>query len=179
MAQFSTRTTVVLLAAALALGVTAGGLSRRGRAGTSCIDGAGPACQTCRDSSTAKFCDASYIAPKASGSVTVNGQRGCCGFEDPKLRASCEEILQCVRSSGCAVGNDPTRCLCGDVPAPACSRGAKPTGPCAAVYMAALAGGPPGTAIKLFGDPTSPLGVANNTFTCDVDSSCPCGQAKK
>jgi len=179
MTRFSTKTTTILLAAALCAGVAIGGLMKSRRTAT-CVDPAGATCSSCRNSSTAKFCDTSYIAPKASGDIKVNGNKGCCGFEDPKLRASCEAILQCIRTTGCGVGNDPSPCLCGDVPPAVCSRNLKPpTGKCKDVYAAALAGGPPGTVIKLFGDVTSPIGVANNTFTCDVDSSCACGQPKK
>ncbi|HXU01710.1 MAG TPA: hypothetical protein VN903_12000 [Polyangia bacterium] len=166
--------------AALFVGVTGGVVSawRKSRA-SSCVDIAGAACSSCRKESKAKFCEASYIAPQASGDIKVNGQTGCCGFEDPKLRANCEAILRCVRTTGCAVGNDPSPCFCGTIPAPVCGKGIKPpNGPCLAAYNAGLEGGPPGTALKLFGSPTSPLGVANNTFTCDVDSSCPCGQTK-
>jgi hypothetical protein len=58
-------------------------------------------------------------------------------------------------------------------------RGPDPSkGVCARAYKAALAGGPPGKLIPLFGDTKSPVGVANNTFQCDVDSHCPCGDKK-
>jgi hypothetical protein len=179
MARYATKTTTtILLAAALVAGVGIGTLTKSRRAAAR-GDEAGATCSRCRDHATAKFCDASYIAPKASATVKVNGSKGCCGFEDAKLRASCEAILQCILTTGCGAGNEPSRCLCGDVPAMLCSRGLRPpTGPCKDVYTAALEGGPEGTVIKLFGDPTSPIGVANNSFTCDVDAACPCGQAK-
>jgi hypothetical protein len=179
MKRFSARTTTALLALALGVGVAVGGFSnwRKARA-ASCADAGGPACQTCRTSAQAKFCDASYVAPRASGNIKVNGQKGCCGFEDPKLRATCEAILLCLRNTDCAAGNDPSRCLCGDLDPKSCATGGPHTGACVSAYTAGLAGGPPGTVVTLFGSPTSPIGIANNTFTCDVDASCPCGQKK-
>jgi hypothetical protein len=44
-----------------------------------------------------------------------------------------------------------------------CAAATEWKGACTPVYKAALAGGPPGTLIPLFGDPRSPIGVANNT----------------
>ena len=64
----------------------------------------------------------------------------------------------------------------GSVDLMSCGRGAPTNGVCGQVYTQALEGGPPGTVLKLFGDPKSPIGVANNIFTCDVDANCPCGQ---
>jgi len=52
------------------------------------------------------------------------------------------------------------------------------SGACTSVYKDAMVGGPPGKLILLFGDPRSPIGIANNTFQCDVDSKCPCGDKK-
>ena len=171
----SVKKMVVLLAAFGVTAASGGCVKSRKRP-----DGAGPACQACRENAKAPFCAANYIAPQASGSITVNGQKGCPGFDDPKLRASCENVLRCIHSTGCAEGNNPTVCLCGGVDMFACSRGAyagvPTTGVCNDVYKAALEGGPPGTVIQLFGDAKSPIGVANNSYTCDVDANCPCGQ---
>jgi hypothetical protein len=166
-----------LSAIALALVVAGSGCSRR-KSGGACVDVGGPACQACRDKSTAPFCDAHYVTPVASGNIKVNGQKGCCGFEDPGLRASCENILQCIRAKGCAAGDSPVHCLCGELGFTDCARAEKWPGACAEVYQAALAGGPPGKLIPLFGDTKSPLGIANNTFQCDVDSKCPCDKKK-
>src|SRR5262245_29235298 len=180
MKHFSARTTTALLALALCLGVAIGGFSNwlKARAAR-CVDPGGPACQTCRNGASAKFCGANYIAPQASGNIKVNGQKGCCGFDDPKLRTSCQNIMLCLRNTGCATGNDPARCLCGDLDPKTCATGGGPyPGACASVYAAGLAGGPAGTVITLFGSPTSPIGIANNTFTCDVDASCPCAAKK-
>jgi hypothetical protein len=170
---------LALAALALALAMTGVGCSKRGKASEACADIAGAACQECRNASKHRFCDAKSIAPQASDRSTVNGQKGCCGFNDPKLRAQCESILRCARKTGCAVGNDSARCLCGEVNPMSCARSAIPhTGPCAAEYRAAAVGGTPASVISVFGDPRSPIGVANNTITCDFDGACPCDQGK-
>lgn len=178
MTRTSVNTLVVLLAALGLTAATVGCAKSRKRP-----DVAGTACQACRENAKAPFCAANYVAPQASGSITVNGQKGCSGFDDPKLRASCENVLRCIHATGCAEGNNPTKCLCGSVDMFTCSRGAwagvPTTGVCKDVYKAALEGGPPGTVIQLFGDTKSPIGVANNTHTCDVDANCPCGQELK
>jgi hypothetical protein len=171
--------TAALALAALAIAVTSTslGCSKRGKGSAACTDIAGAACQECRNTAKAPFCDAKYVAPQASENIAVNGQKGCCGFEDPKLRAQCDSVLTCIRTTGCAVGNNPSRCLCGDVDQMTCARSGKPhTGPCAAAYRDALVAGVSASVISVFGDPKSPIGVANNTLTCDVDASCPCGQ---
>jgi hypothetical protein len=174
------RTLMPLLVVALGVAVAGAGCSKRSTSAAACVDIAGPACQECRTGAKAQFCGAQYVAPQASDKSRVNGQKGCCGFEDPKLRAQCQDILLCIRTKGCGVGSSPTRCLCGDLDPMSCARALKPhTGACADVYRAAVAGESPADVIKVFGDPKSPLGVANNTFTCDVDASCPCGKSGK
>jgi hypothetical protein len=166
-----------MVALVMAVAVTGAGCSRRGKGSAACTDIAGAACQDCRTTAKAPFCDAKYVAPQASENIAVNGLKSCCGFEDPKLRAQCESVLTCIRTTGCAVGNNPSRCLCGDVDQITCARSGKQhTGPCAAAYRAAAVAGTPAGIIAVFGDPKSPIGVANNTFTCDVDASCPCRQ---
>jgi hypothetical protein len=134
------------------------------------------ACRECREKA-GSFCEPRYVTPVASCDIKLNGAKSCCGFEDPKLRSSCESILQCIRTQGCGEGNSPVNCLCGTAGFRACAFATDWNGPCTAAYKAALEGGPPGTVMKLFGDPTSPIGVANNTYTCDVDAACPCGQS--
>jgi hypothetical protein len=168
--------TAVVLAVAAAASI---GCSRtRGSAAAACIDVGGAACGSCRDTTKEPFCAPHYVTPVASGNIKVNGQKGCCGFEDPALRSSCESIVRCIRSQGCAVGHDPNKCLCGDRDLVSCSAASDWKGACASVYKAALAGGPAGPLIRLFGDPRGPIGVANNTFQCDVDAHCPCGDKK-
>lgn len=167
------------LAAMVAIAGAADPGCSKARRSAGCVDIAGPACQACRDQATAQFCAPSYVTPQASDNIKVNGRKGCCGFEDATLRANCENILACIRSQGCGRGDSPVRCLCGELGMGACATAASWSGPCTAVYQAALAGGPPGKLIRLFGDPRSPIGVANNTFTCDVNAACPCGGSPK
>jgi hypothetical protein len=172
------RATTILTALVLILGAAAiDGCSKKDKSGA-CVDVGGAACQECRDNATAPFCDAHYVTPVASGNIKVNGRKGCCGFEDPALRASCENILLCIRKENCADGDSPVKCLCGPMDMPACAAVAKWPGACTSVYQAAMAGGPPGELIRLFGDPRSPIGIANAVYQCDVDSKCPCGDKK-
>jgi hypothetical protein len=165
-------------AIALAVLAMAGvGCSKRGKSSGACVDIGGAACQACRSTAKHRFCDATLIAPQASDRSTANGQKGCCGFDDPTLRAQCENILRCVRTTGCAAGNNPGPCLCGDVDPMTCARSGKPhTGACVAEYRAAAVDATPASIISVFGDPKSPIGVANNAVTCDFDEPCPCGQ---
>jgi len=90
------RATTILTAIILILGVMGAGCSKKGKGGA-CVDVGGAACQECRNKATAPFCGAHYVTPVASGNIKVNGQTGCCGFEDPALRANCENILLCIR----------------------------------------------------------------------------------
>jgi hypothetical protein len=166
-----TAITVVAAAAGVSCSKT-----RKTAAAGSCQEIVSPACQACRDTSTAPFCAAKYITPQASGTIKVNGRKSCCGFEDPTLRVNCENILRCIRSKGCGVGSNPNRCLCGEVDPITCATTRKWPGACTSVYEAALAGAPAVPLIRQFGDLTSPIGIANNTYTCDVDAKCPCDQ---
>jgi hypothetical protein len=168
-----------VLTIAVAVAVTGVGCSKRGTASEACVDIGGVACQQCRNAAKHRFCDATLIAPQASDSSTANGQKGCCGFNDLKLRAQCESILRCIRTTGCAAGNNPGPCLCGDADPMTCARNGKShTGACAAEYRAAAGDGTPASIIAVFGDAKSPIGVANNTVTCDFDEPCRCGQQK-
>lgn len=168
-----------MLAVAMVVAVLGAGCSRGRKDAGACVDIGGAACQTCRKGAKIPFCDANVTAPVASGKISVNGQKGCCGFNDPAMREACNNITRCIIKTGCGQGNSPVPCLCGDLDMFTCARSRSWPGPCAKVYEAALARGPPGTVINVFGDPKSPVGVANNTFTCDVDASCPCGHKKK
>jgi hypothetical protein len=142
------------------------------------VDVEGAECAACRDKSTAKFCEPSYITPVASEHIKVNGRKGCGGFEDPKLRASCENIIRCIRSQKCAEGESPNGCLCGNLDLATCAATKYWPGLCVSTYEAAMAGALPKTLIRQFGDPRSPIGVANSTFICDVVSKCPCDTKK-
>ena len=177
--ELNKRTTTILLVGAFIVAIATGMFCSKGRKGGSCVDVGGADCGACREKSTAQFCAPNYVTPQASGNIKVNGAKGCCGFEDAALRSNCEAILRCIRAENCAEDNSPNRCLCGNLNLAVCSASKDWPGACAAVYKAALAGGPSEPLIKLFGDPRSPIGVANNTFQCDFDAHCPCGASAK
>jgi hypothetical protein len=127
-------------------------------------------CQACEMSSTS--CDPSLLTlPGATSGF------GCDSFTGA-LQSSCAALLDCIRSTHCATGDDPTPCYCGlGVDVVACATGTSaPSGVCLAAYNAALAGGPTGSVVTLFTNPLSPIGIADNLLTCDVDTPCPCGQ---
>jgi hypothetical protein len=110
------------------------------------------------------------------GSTTV----GCDGFTDAAKKAACQALITCIRTGNgsgknCGNGDDPTPCLCGTLTAAQCSQ-ANPTtlpGVCRDAYLAAIG---TGNIFQDFFATSSPVGIANNLFTCDVDVPCPCGQ---
>jgi hypothetical protein len=122
-------------------------------------------CQSCEQQSP--NCDPSLT------SVPGASNFGCAGFTGA-LHTNCIALIKCIRQNNCAVGDDPTACLCGPGVDPvACATGAvAPSGVCLAQYNAALAGGPSGTAFTLFTDPRSPIGISDNLWTCEVDGPC-------
>ncbi len=88
----------------------------------------------------------------------------------------------CLRSTACQTAittatsdyaesgsnfDDPHPCLCGSVSLAACLGATTWTGPCATQYVAAAAGG---SVLNNYGNSASPIGLANNLMTCDVDS---------
>jgi hypothetical protein len=100
---------------------------------------------------------------------------GCNSFTGTAL-ANCNALLACVRgqspAGSCRNGDDPTPCLCGTLDPNTCvTSGAPATAPCAAQYAAAAMGFP-GTVFTQFFDPTTPVGIADNLLTCDVDQPC-------
>jgi hypothetical protein len=132
-----------------------------------------PACQTCEQktysSGPAKFTCLASLYSNATGFA-------CQAFTG-QLQTECNALRTCILTKHCSSGDDPTPCYCGALDATTCvAQGAPTTAPCYAEYQAALAGGPAGTVFDLFTDPTSPIGVANNLLTCDVDATCACGQ---
>jgi hypothetical protein len=126
-----------------------------------------PACEM-----TSSACDPTALTPPGG-----TGSFGCDGFTGA-VRSSCMALLDCIRSNHCASASDPSPCFCGaGVDPTACATGAAtPNGVCLPQYYAALADGPAGTVFTLFYDPSSPIGIADNLFSCDVNASCPCGQ---
>jgi hypothetical protein len=100
---------------------------------------------------------------------------GCDGFL-PSTTAvgNCNALLTCVRTTHCARGDDPTPCYCGNLDPGTCvTSGAPPTAPCFAQYNAAAVGFP-GNVFTQFFDPTTPIGIVDNTVSCDADAPCTC-----
>ena len=112
---------------------------------------------------------------------------GCYSLTNATDRANCLALVGCLRGAACqdaiknatpdyvemSQGNDnPLPCLCGNIPLATCEL--EPdgwTGVCAAQYTAAALWDHV-NAVDSFYDPTTPLGVANNLFTCDIDNAC-------
>jgi hypothetical protein len=102
---------------------------------------------------------------------------GCEGFTGDD-RTHCLALLDCIRTGNgsgttCAVGDDPTACLCGSLTPTVCGGMAPATLPgiCRDVYLAAAGSN---DIFSVFFSTDSPVGVANNLLTCDVDVPCPC-----
>jgi hypothetical protein len=87
---------------------------------------------------------------------------------------NCTALISCIRTTHCMVGDDPTACYCGALDPGTCvTSGAPTTAPCFAQYTAAAMGFP-GNVFTQFFDPTTPVGIADNIVTCDVDAPCTC-----
>jgi hypothetical protein len=124
-------------------------------------------CTACEQQSP--NCDPTLLVPPGATNAF-----GCSGFTDTQLHNECMLLIQCIRQNNCALGDDPTPCLCGaGVDPVACATGATtPSGVCLAQYQAALMGGPSGTIFTLFTDPRSPIGISDNLWTCELDGAC-------
>ena len=124
------------------------------------------ACTTCETNATA---DGTCFNTSVDG--TING---CDGFAGAQKDA-CYALVNCIRTGNgsghtCATLDDATPCLCGTLTATACGQSDPTTlpGVCRAQYIAANGG--VGTGIfGVFFSTSSPVGIANNMFTCDVD----------
>jgi hypothetical protein len=102
---------------------------------------------------------------------------GCDGFlPNTAAVASCNALLSCLRTKPCFFGDFPTSCYCGTRMATDCmTMGAPTDAPCYNEYTAAAVGFPGGVFSQLF-DPTTPVGIADNTAVCDnsvCTSACP------
>jgi hypothetical protein len=132
--------------------------------------GGNNACVTCE--MRVPFADA---CTPALLQTTPSSGWSCNSFTGTAL-ANCNALLACVRgqsaAGSCLAGDDPTPCLCGALDPSTCvTSGAPANAPCAAQYAAAAMGFP-GTVFTQFFDPTTPVGIADNTVTCDVDQPC-------
>jgi len=124
-------------------------------------------CTTCEQADTSNCPAALNTVPGATA-----GCYGCEGFATAKMRADCAALLTCVRTQGCMAGDDPTPCLCDTLTAATCSSsGPPPTAKCLAQYNTAAADAS-GTVFSQFGNPSTPVGIANNQAACRVDSAC-------
>jgi hypothetical protein len=114
--------------------------------------------------------------PDNAGTTDV-AKFGCNGFSGAEA-GNCRSLLHCLRASHCAGGltlDDPTPCLCGNLTAQQCFQGgaAKAPGPCRDEYIRAGLPNVFGDIFGQFTDPSSPIGIANNLYTCDLDVPCP------
>jgi hypothetical protein len=148
--------------AAGAAGATA---ATTGGSGSTCV-----ACEIAGTNDGAKPCG--HTSSTADKETTDASKFGCAGFAAAD-RDACTTILSCLRTTHCANGDDPIPCLCGPFDAATCA--SKPVGTlpgaCRAQYIAAANGG---DLLRLFFSADSPIGVANNLYTCDVDARCVC-----
>jgi len=132
-----------------------------------------PACQTCEQkvytTLPAKNDCKQPLYSNATGF-------GCNSFTSAADKLACNNLRTCLLTKHCAVGNDPAACYCGARDATTCaSMGPDGTGACLAQYNAVAL--PAGKVVSdVFTDATSPIGVANNLLTCDIDAACACGQ---
>ena len=148
------------------------------------------ACQSCELSSSQGICASENITATSNTDPRTGDQTGvgwgCGTLADPKARSACLALLHCLNVNGCGhPGENPvTGCYCGAAPAEDCMGGQGITGACIAEYQAAAmasSGGPPsgagGGQLSQFvatasGDPTTPVGLANNIKHCATETSC-------
>lgn len=99
--------------------------------------------------------------------VGVQPTAGCHHLASDAQRQSCQSLYCCIRSHGCVVDDDPTRCWCGTTDPALCTTGQAPAnGPCRAeVEQAAGTTEPSQIALRLI-DPTFPIGGAMNLAIC-------------
>jgi hypothetical protein len=155
-------------------GTSTTGAGATGAAGANVpVQGAGGStCLNCEMKAT--NVDKTCFNDSSTGNVGTTDPKkfGCSGFSASD-QAKCNAVLSCIRSSHCGKGDDATPCLCGTLTISACA--AQPVtalpGPCRDLYIAAANGG---NVYTLFFSTDSPMGIANNLYTCDVDAHCAC-----
>ena len=148
------------------------------------------ACQSCELSSSQGICASENITATSNTDPRTGDQTGvgwgCGTLADPKARSACLALLHCLNVNGCGhPGENPvTGCYCGAAPAEDCLGGQGITGACVAEYQAAAVASPGGPApgagggpLSQFvatasGDPTTPVGLANNIKHCATETSC-------
>jgi hypothetical protein len=148
------------------------------------------ACQSCELSSSQGICASENIAATSNTDPQTGEQTGvgwgCGTLVDSKAQAACVALLRCLNANGCEhPGENPvTGCYCGAAPAEDCIGGQGITGACVAEYQAAAAASPGGPAsgsgggqLSQFitgasGDPTTPVGLADNIRHCAMQTHC-------
>jgi hypothetical protein len=163
-----------------AAGSGAAGMSG-GTGGTSGVS----ACTTCEFNDSApplSFCAGTTTTP----TTTTVAAFGCAGLTNATDVANCEALVTCLRGAACQAAihsatadyaeagsnfDDPHPCLCGPgVTLTTCLGLANTafTGVCADKYLTAAG---TNSILNHYGDNLSPIGLANNLMTCDVDST--------
>ncbi len=150
----------------------------------------GLACQSCELSSSQGICDSPNITATSATNPQTGEQTGigwgCGTLPDAKAQAACVALLRCFNATDCGhKGENPvTGCYCGAAAPEACIGGGGITGACIVEYQAAAAASPGGPApgasvgqISQFiatsaGDPTTPVGLANNIKHCAAETHC-------
>jgi hypothetical protein len=134
---------------------------------------AATSCTMCmQDPAHADVCPPENLSPPGQ---TAPACFGCAGFT-PNTTAvnNCNALIACIQTTHCAAGDDPTPCYCGALSAGNCvTMGAPTTAPCFAQYTAAAMGFP-GNVFTQFFDPTTPVGISDNLWSCQADAPCTC-----
>jgi hypothetical protein len=164
-------------------GTSATGAAGSADAGTAGAAGAGTGAAGAADTDPAIACQACELSATTGAtcfqtSSTANPDTtdpmkfGCNGFSAVD-QAECKALIACIRTNHCGKSDDATPCLCGVLDPTTCASTAiaSLTGACRDQYVAAADGG---NVFSLFFSTDSPIGIANNLFTCDVDASCAC-----
>ncbi len=148
---------------------------------------ASPLCTNCELAGTVA---GNCFNTSVPGQGATNATFGCSGFANATDQQNCIALVDCLRGVACqneihSAGSEyqevltvpqpfdaPVPCLCGNLPFQTCllMTGGWP-GACAPEYEAAAKWDFVGV-LSAFFDPTTPMGVANNLMTCDIDNLC-------
>jgi hypothetical protein len=164
---------------------TGGTPATGGTTGTGGVNGA-VACATCEfnDSANLGFCSGVTV----SGNFDTVSDFGCNSLTSATDIANCNALVACLRGAACqsAIKNatadfqeagsnfdDPHPCLCGTASFSTCLGEANSAfnGVCAGAYLTAVNGDAGDSILNHLGDPASPIGIADDLMTCDVDST--------
>jgi hypothetical protein len=139
------------------------------------------ACQSCEQTQialgNAVQCDATLMNVAGAGM-----HFGCQGFTaNAAAKQACIDLLACLRQApSChkaSPKDDFTPCFCAALDSVTClSNNGDPTAACYGKYNTALSSlvvaGATNKVTTLFGDPRSPIGIADNIAKCDMDGAC-------